>query len=62
MKRWEEVFIGTDRELLQRSGMGQRQEYGKSPALLIVDVTRRYGGNPFHRQPWRAVLYDRWNL
>ncbi|MFC2005777.1 isochorismatase family protein [Chloroflexota bacterium] len=44
MKRWEEVFTGTDQELLQRSGMGRRQEYGKNPALLIIDVTRHFLG------------------
>lgn len=44
MRRWEAVFTGTDQELLQRSGMGRKQEYGKSPALLIIDVTKRFLG------------------
>ncbi|MFC1902586.1 isochorismatase family protein [Chloroflexota bacterium] len=38
MKRWKEIFTGTDRKLLETLGVGRKQEYGKNPALLIVDV------------------------
>lgn len=44
MRRWEEVFSGTDRKLLEMSGMGRRQVYGMNPVLLVIDVTKRFLG------------------
>lgn len=39
MRPWEEIFTGIDREVLQVARMGRKLEYGKKPALLIIDVT-----------------------
>ncbi len=45
MKRWEEVFTGADRVLLQETGFGAEQTFGDKPALLIIDVTRSFVGS-----------------
>jgi len=45
MRRWEEVFTGADRELLEKAGMAQKQEYGSRPALLIIDATIEFIGS-----------------
>ncbi|MFC1952277.1 isochorismatase family protein [Chloroflexota bacterium] len=40
MRSWEQIFTETDREVARVfSGGGQKQAYGKNPALLIIDVT-----------------------
>lgn len=49
MKRWEEIFTGADRKLLEKIGMARRQTYGRTPAFLIVDVTIEFIGST--RQP-----------
>lgn len=45
MRRWEEIFTEADRKLAQKIGMGMKQDYGKKPALLIIDVTKRFVGS-----------------
>lgn len=49
MRRWEEVFTGADRALLQKTGFGVKQTFGNKPALIIIDVTRSFIGSK--RQP-----------
>ncbi len=49
MKRWEEIFTGDDRKLLEKTGMGRRRGYGNKPALIIIDVTTGFVGST--RQP-----------
>ena len=49
MRRWEEIFTGDDRKLLEKAGMAQKQAYGSQPALLIIDVTAEFVGST--RQP-----------
>ena len=49
MRRWEEIFTGADRQLLEKAGMAQKQEFGCKPALLIIDVTTEFIGST--RQP-----------
>ncbi|MBI2848672.1 MAG: isochorismatase family protein [Chloroflexi bacterium] len=45
MKRWEEIFTGTDRALIEKAGMARRQPYGNNPALLIIDVVLGFTGS-----------------
>ncbi|MFC1869378.1 isochorismatase family protein [Thermodesulfobacteriota bacterium] len=45
MKKWEEVFTGSDRELLIKTGMAKEQKFGDRPALLIIDVTMEFIGS-----------------
>lgn len=45
MRRWEEIFPETDREVLRQTGFGTKQEFGKTPALPIIDVVRRAIGS-----------------
>ena len=49
MRRWEEIFTGADRQLLEKAGMAQKQEFGCKPVLLIIDVTTEFIGST--RQP-----------
>lgn len=44
MRKWEAVFTDADREVLGKSGYGRKQPFGKSPALLIIDVTLEFLG------------------
>ncbi len=58
MRRWEEIFTGDDRKLLEKLGWGRRQTYGTKPALLIIDVTTAFLGST--RQPvLQSVEEDR---
>lgn len=45
MKQWEEVFPESDKELFRKLGTGVRQPFGKSPALLIIDVAIGFIGS-----------------
>ena len=45
MRRWEEIFSDTDRDLLQKFGGAQRQSFGEKPALVIVDVVKSFLGS-----------------
>lgn len=45
MRKWETIFSDTDRALVQKGGFGERQPFGKRPALLIVDVNRAFMGS-----------------
>lgn len=51
MKRWEAVFTDEDRALVGKTGFGKRQEFGKRPALIIIDVNRAFTGS----QPRRIL-------
>ena len=45
MRRWEAIFSEQDREVVRKAGFGTRQEFGKRPALMIVDVNRAFIGS-----------------
>jgi maleamate amidohydrolase len=45
MRRWEAVFSEQDRAVIKKAGFGVRHEFGKRPALLIVDVNRAFVGS-----------------
>jgi maleamate amidohydrolase len=45
MKRWEEIFTDADRALLKKFGTGERQAFGRRPALIIVDVVKSFIGS-----------------
>ena len=40
MRRWEEIFLEEDRELLKRADMAKKQDFGGRPSLLVVDVIK----------------------
>lgn len=44
MQRWEEIFPESDREVLKKAGFAVKQEFGRNPALLIIDVNRAFLG------------------
>ncbi len=44
MRRWEEIFKESDREVLKKAGFAVKQEFGRNPALLIIDVNRAFLG------------------
>ena len=45
MRRWQEIFTGNDRQLIESAGMAKRQPFGHNPALLIIDVTMEFIGS-----------------
>lgn len=45
MRHWEEIFTDTDRQLLKKARMAQKQDFGSKPALLIIDVTTEFIGS-----------------
>jgi nicotinamidase-related amidase len=42
---WNEFLTERDKEVFARAGYGQRQGFGKRPALLIVDVNYNFCGD-----------------
>lgn len=38
MRPWEEVFTDTDREILRKGGFAKKQQFGKHPTLLLIDI------------------------
>jgi maleamate amidohydrolase len=44
-KEWMSVVPEMERELYQRSGFGEPQAFGASPALIVVDVTLAFTGS-----------------
>jgi nicotinamidase-related amidase len=54
MACWDEFLTDRDRAVFAKSGYGSRQGFGRSPALLVVDVTYAFVGD--HAEPiLRAV-------
>ncbi|MFC1945505.1 hydrolase, partial [Chloroflexota bacterium] len=51
MRKWEAIFSEDERELAKKAGWGQKQPFGKKPALVIIDVNRAFIGS----QP-KAIL------
>jgi len=45
MRRWEAIFSEQDREVVEKAGFGARQEFGKRPALLVIDVNKAFIGS-----------------
>ena len=46
MRWWEEVFAEHERVVYEGTHKGQAQPRGQRPALLVVDVTRAFCGQP----------------
>ncbi|MGQ0549766.1 MAG: isochorismatase family protein [Armatimonadota bacterium] len=46
MRWWEEVFAEHERAVYEGTHKGQPQARGRRPALLVVDVTRAFCGEP----------------
>ncbi|HET8679199.1 MAG TPA: hypothetical protein VFM39_03710, partial [bacterium] len=46
MRWWEEVFAEDERAVYEETHKGQAQLRGRRPALLVVDVTRAFCGQP----------------
>lgn len=44
MRAWEEIFTDTDREVLAESGHAKKQEFGKHPVLLFIDMNTSFIG------------------
>jgi nicotinamidase-related amidase len=44
MKKWEAIFPKADRALVEEVGFGGRQSFGRSPALVSIDVVRTFLG------------------
>ncbi len=49
MACWDEFLTDRDRAVFAKSGYGGRQGFGRSPALLVVDVTYAFVGD--HAEP-----------
>lgn len=45
MRKWEEIMPAKDREIYQKGSFGQREPFGKIPALMIIDVVRSFIGS-----------------
>lgn len=45
MAVWDDVVLKQDRAVFEKSGLGLNPEFGKSPALIIVDVTYNFVGD-----------------
>lgn len=45
MREWEKVMPEADLKLYRKTHFGRRQEFGKSPAFLIIDVNRAFVGS-----------------
>ncbi len=46
MRWWEQVFADEERTVYQGTHKGQTQPRGQRPALIVVDVTRAFCGEP----------------
>ncbi len=46
MRWWEEVFPEHERAIYEATHKGQPQARGQRPALLVIDVTRAFCGEP----------------
>ncbi len=45
MREWEKVMPEEDLKLYRKTHFGRRQEFGKKPAFLIIDVNRAFVGS-----------------
>lgn len=45
MRAWEKVMMDSDVALHQKIHFGGRQEFGRHPAFLVIDVTRAFVGS-----------------
>ena len=45
MTVWDDVIPKEDREVYEKAGYGERQGFGKRPAVLIVDITYNFVGD-----------------
>lgn len=45
MQKWEAIMPAADREIYEKGAFGRREPFGKSPALLIIDVVRSFVGS-----------------
>ena|SRR3990172_5460854 len=45
MAVWDDVISNYDKQLSEKAGFGRREEFGKSPALIIVDVVYNFTGD-----------------
>lgn len=45
MREWEKVMLEEDRKLHEKIHFGGRQEFGKHPGFLVIDVTRAFVGS-----------------
>ena len=55
MARWLEQIPREEREVYEKAGFGQRQSFGKRPALLVIDCTLAFIGSRKHRSVKDAV-------
>jgi nicotinamidase-related amidase len=46
VKKWQAIFKSEDRALAKKAGFGKKQNFGKKPALLVVDMNRSFLGSP----------------
>ena len=46
MSRWDEFLSEQDRLQMETAGFGHRGDLGQQPALLVVDVTYEFAGDP----------------
>jgi nicotinamidase-related amidase len=44
MRPWQAAVPAEDREIFDRGGFGQRQEWGRHPAVIVVDVCASFLG------------------
>jgi len=44
MRPWQTLVPAEDREIFDRGGFGQRQEWGQRPAVIVVDVCASFLG------------------
>ena len=44
MREWEEYFPEEERRIYEKAGYRTRQEFGRKPALLIIDVLLGFTG------------------
>jgi nicotinamidase-related amidase len=63
MPKWDEFMSDKDREIVARAGYGARVGLGDRPALLVIDVTYGFAGDPAQpddqvMQRWRNACVD----
>lgn len=44
MRPWEEIYADVDHQVLRKSGLAKKQEFGKHPTLLLIDIKTSFIG------------------
>jgi maleamate amidohydrolase len=54
MNEWKKIMPDLDRKIYEQAGYGKPQNYGKKPALLIIDMIVAFTGTN-RGKPWKRL-------